>query len=82
MISAKEAREISSGKAGEVYKDCQADLEAAIKAAATLGDNQIQLHKESRKLKIMLDIAKEAGYDAGIVEARDQRDVDYLTVRW
>lgn len=82
MISSREARELATGKNAELRKTCEADLNSAIKAAATLGATEVKLHRGMGLVNIMEEIAKANGFDATICRSPDKRDVDYLVVRW
>lgn len=82
MITSKEARDIATSKNAALRKTCETDLNSAIRAAATLGMTEAKLHRGMGMVNIMEEIAKEAGFQTTICRALDQRDTDYLIVRW
>lgn len=82
MINSKEARAEATGKDNALRAECEADLDAAIRAAAALGQIEITMYKQINRLIIMKEIAEANGFSVGIHKALDQRDTDRLIVRW
>lgn len=82
MITSKEARESALGSDATLKAKCEADLDAAIRAAATLGATEVKLHKNQREILIMRELAAANGFWVHVSKSLDQRDLDYLIVRW
>lgn len=84
MITAWQAKEQSTQAMKERRENIMASVESVISSAIAQGSYKANYYpRNSGETEIlMLDVLPELGYSVVHVQAKDQRDKDYLTISW
>lgn len=84
MLTALEARDQSTQAMKERRQNIMASVESVISSAIAQGSYKANYYpRNSGETEIlMVDVLPDLGYNVVHVQAKDQRDKDYLTISW
>lgn len=83
MLTALQAKEKATQAMKERRENIMSSVQSVIDSAISQGSYKGQYYpRNSGETEILMDLLPELGYNVVHVQAKDQRDKDYLTISW